>query len=129
MNGREIYVAQKVKSISHSKSQTTKISLKLRGVISNQSVVIAQFREVFLKFHAFISCRTIHSDNYLISINVIDFRSSFNIFCKNLDNFLMAKTLSSNFYRPCKNFLKCRCVDLAILQLSTINRRHRYKIG
>ena len=55
--------------------------------------------------------RTIHSANYLISINVIDFRSSFNIFCKNLDNFLIAKTLSFNYFRPCTYFLKCRCVD------------------
>ena len=55
--------------------------------------------------------RTIHSANYLISINVIDFRSSFNIFYKNLDNFLIAKTLSFNYYRPCTYFLKCRCVD------------------
>ena len=35
--------------------------------------------------------RTIHSANYLFSINVNDFRSSFNIYCKNLDNFLIAK--------------------------------------
>ena len=45
--------------------------------------------------------RTIHSANYLISINLIDFRSSFKIFCKNLDNFLIAKTHSFNYYRPC----------------------------
>ena len=37
--------------------------------------------------------RTIQAANYLISINFIDFRLSFNIFCKNLDNFLIAKTL------------------------------------
>ena len=55
--------------------------------------------------------RTIHSANYLNSINVIDFRSSFNSFCKNLDSFLIATTLSFNYYRPCTYFLKRRCVD------------------
>ena len=90
-----------------------KLHVKRTTLSSRESVKTFFEQPLNKKFktdNCFLS-RTIHAANYLISINVIDFTSSFNIICKNLDNFLIAKTLSFNYYRPCTYFHKCHCLD------------------
>ena len=82
--------------------RTMEIDIKLhvnRTTLSSRGSVKTFFEQPLnkkFKTDKYFLIRTIHAANNLSSINAIDFMSSFNIFYKNLDIFITAKSLSLN---------------------------------